>query len=185
MKLFGAFETLGRALFYVTDILVGEVLGDARVANGVVERVARVRESLCHRNRQVDFGHACVVPDVEPVSQVLSDLVVLVSVPQRDGVPDPHERNLEETQVAQALLGEFVKTSKPNEDAFLVLTFVVRVGFAAKCQLGLAWLLIEQGLEVRRLLAGICGDQYIGNVLCTVFSSGADNGNDEVRLRVK
>ena len=81
MKLFGALEPLRLALLDVTDMLVGKIPGNARVANGVVERVTQVRESLCHRNRQFGFGHACVVPDVEPVSEVLLDLVVLVGVP--------------------------------------------------------------------------------------------------------
>ena len=87
MKVLRTLETLGWALLDVSDVLVGEVFGDACIADSMVEHVAWVCKSLSNRHGQVDLDHVPVVPLAEPTTQVLLDLAVLEGVPQRNGLP--------------------------------------------------------------------------------------------------
>lgn len=79
MKVLRTLEALRRALLDVSNMFIGEVLGDACIANSMVEDVAWVCESLSYRNGQVDLGHVLLVSSVEPLHQLLLDIALLVS----------------------------------------------------------------------------------------------------------
>ena len=88
MKVLRTLETLGWALLDVSDVLVGEVFGDACIADSMVEHVAWVCKSLSNRHSQVGLDHVPLIPLVEPITQVFLDVAVMVGVPQRNDFPD-------------------------------------------------------------------------------------------------
>jgi hypothetical protein len=81
MKMLGTPEALWWTLFHMSDMLVGQVLGDACVTNGMVEDVTWVCKSSSGRDSQVDLGHVLLIPLTEPLAQVLLDLAILMGVP--------------------------------------------------------------------------------------------------------
>jgi len=93
VEVLGALEALRRTLLDVSNMLIGEVLGDARIADSMVEDVAWVCEGSSSRDSQVDFGHVLLVPLVEPRPQSLFDVAFMTGVPQRYRMPDSHKRD--------------------------------------------------------------------------------------------
>lgn len=77
----GTPETLGWTLLDVSDMFVGQVLGDACVTNSMVEDITWVCKSSSARDSQVDFCYVLLIPLIEPSAQVLLDLAILVGVP--------------------------------------------------------------------------------------------------------
>lgn len=149
VEVLGTLETFRRTLLDVSNMLIGEVLGDARIADSMVEDIAWVCEGSSSRDSQVDFGHVLLVPFVEPRSQSLFDLAFLTAVPQRYRMPDSHERDFEEAQLFQSLFGELMEMGEPDEGTLLVLTVVVGFGFTTKGKLCLILASFEESLQVR------------------------------------
>jgi len=146
VEVLGALETLRRTLLNVSNMLIGEVLGDPCIANSMVEDVARVCKCSSSRNSQVGFGHVLFVPLVEPRAQCLFDVAFLTGVPQRYRMPDSHKRDLEETQLFQSLFGELMEMGEPDEGTLLVLTVVVGFGVTTEGKLRLVLASFEESL---------------------------------------
>lgn len=77
----GAPEAFRRAFLDVTNVVVGEVLGDTRISDCMID-IARIGNSSRNRDTKVDFGYAHIVPFVEPATHILFGFFILVCIPQ-------------------------------------------------------------------------------------------------------